>query len=672
MKKLVISLVVIASLILPFPSSIFAYQGGLLEGKTLQVGANINTPLSETDVVTDGNEETFYELGPSTTELNVEDHVFYVFKSNHRITGYQLKGEPITGGASDYWSIAYYNAAGNLIGGDTINARHDGVKVNRAAVDNVRIISVHPYDRNNKRKLYEFDVFGLDPYPPTTPTGVVADAGDGYITIHWNEHQESDVIGYHIYRENQKLNEQLITDHFYQDKDLINGVTYTYRVSAVDSSENESGRSTPISAVPGLPPDVPTGLKINPGDRELQITWDSNHEHNIVGYNIYRNGVKINVIPIDKNSHIDQGLINFEIYQYQISAVNTYNKESELSDIVVGMPEDPDVTPPDVPVALSGSPGDGEAILTWTANFENDLAGYNLYRDGVKVNSSLITTTEYTDTGLQNKTAYTYEITAVDSSGNESTKSAAVTVVPIQSPIPKNLTTRTGDRRIIVNWQTVDDATEYNVYRNGELVATVTNPPYYDTAADQGVTYIYYVTSLLNGEESERSNTAEGIYGQVIEYPAEHTTLPGVGNLITTAWNFIKRFNIIIILILSLLFVPVIIGFIHWLITQTNQKRANAELYRIMRDGRGDDQQRILERLAEQDRRHIEEIKKMRESPISDREREKRMKEITKEQRRLTVQVVREHRESRKSRESGGVREMRSQRPGRGVRDGRR
>lgn len=73
--------------------------------------------------------------------------------------------------------------------------------------------------------------------------------------------------------------------------------------------------------------------------------------------------------------------------------------------------------------------------LTWVASTSPDVAGYNMYRapDGVtwrKINSGgLIASTLYSDSSGANNTTYYYAASSVNTSGRESTKSAAVPVV---------------------------------------------------------------------------------------------------------------------------------------------------------------------------------------------------------------------------------------------------
>jgi hypothetical protein len=85
-----------------------------------------------------------------------------------------------------------------------------------------------------------------------------------------------------------------------------------------------------------------------------------------------------------------------------------------------------DVFPPATPTGLQAvySAGEQKTIdLTWAPNTDADLAGYNVYRGGVKVNTDLVKTPTYRDP-VAGPGEYTYAVTAVDLRGNESAKSA--------------------------------------------------------------------------------------------------------------------------------------------------------------------------------------------------------------------------------------------------------
>ncbi len=92
----------------------------------------------------------------------------------------------------------------------------------------------------------EAEIKYVDRFPPPAPTEVVALAETGSVRIVWRASSAPDLGGYLVYRRQgaagdfRKLTEQPITDLQYQDMSVARGATYTYRVTAVDKSGNES------------------------------------------------------------------------------------------------------------------------------------------------------------------------------------------------------------------------------------------------------------------------------------------------------------------------------------------------------------------------------------------------------------------------------------------------
>jgi dipeptidyl aminopeptidase/acylaminoacyl peptidase len=93
--------------------------------------------------------------------------------------------------------------------------------------------------------------------PPQKPTNVsITPVPEGRaLTICW-ENAGSNVVGYNIYRSTtpgnhyERINTALITDLCFLDDDLVNGTTYYYVVTAVDSLGNESVYSEQAFAIP--------------------------------------------------------------------------------------------------------------------------------------------------------------------------------------------------------------------------------------------------------------------------------------------------------------------------------------------------------------------------------------------------------------------------------------
>jgi len=98
-----------------------------------------------------------------------------------------------------------------------------------------------------------------------------------------------------------------------------------------------------------------------------------------------------------------------------------------------------DTTHPSKPLGFTGSPSESAINLSWAANPENDLAGYNIYRSTssganyTKINSLILTNTNYQDTNIQSGTTYYYVVTAIDNLGNESIYSGEVSINTINS-----------------------------------------------------------------------------------------------------------------------------------------------------------------------------------------------------------------------------------------------
>jgi len=82
-----------------------------------------------------------------------------------------------------------------------------------------------------------------------------------------------------------------------------------------------------------------------------------------------------------------------------------------------------DTQPPSAPGNLTATAVSSSQInLSWTASTDNvGVAGYDVYRNGVKVGST--TSTSYSDTGLAASTTYSYFVKARDAAGNESAAS---------------------------------------------------------------------------------------------------------------------------------------------------------------------------------------------------------------------------------------------------------
>ncbi|MCB9915577.1 MAG: S8 family serine peptidase [Planctomycetes bacterium] len=96
---------------------------------------------------------------------------------------------------------------------------------------------------------------GGDVTPPAAPTGLAATAGDGSVSLDWNDNGEADLAGYRVWRSTTSGGgytavSGLLAASAYVDPTVTNGVTYFYVVTAEDASTNVSGNSQQVSATP--------------------------------------------------------------------------------------------------------------------------------------------------------------------------------------------------------------------------------------------------------------------------------------------------------------------------------------------------------------------------------------------------------------------------------------
>lgn len=197
----------------------------------------------------------------------------------------------------------------------------------------------------------------------------------------------------------------------------------------------------PLAAQDLTAPTIPSAdIMVTPesdptlGRYNLIFSWTPNSESDLAGYHVYLSGIKLTRTPIQQTSYkIFKGQAQTN-YNLAITAVDYSGNESAPRTFTGTT--DMDTTAPSAPSGLTAeSAGSGNIHLKiGTRSQGEDVAGYNYYMNGVKVNS-LPAGTPYVVTGLTNGTAHTFEVAGVDRAGNESFKSSAVKAVPINQTV---------------------------------------------------------------------------------------------------------------------------------------------------------------------------------------------------------------------------------------------
>lgn len=159
------------------------------------------------------------------------------------------------------------------------------------------------------------------------------------------------------------------------------------------------------------------------------------------------------------------------------------------------------------PTGLVAELNGRSAILTW--DVVEGATSYNVYLDGNKISTDMITTQPYTVDGLSAETEYCFTVTANNLISESShSEEACVTTGAKELPeVPNLLSISVNTTTITLTWEASAGATSYNVYRDGVQIQTgITELTYSDSGLTEEMRYCYSVTAVNSDGESELSD----------------------------------------------------------------------------------------------------------------------------------------------------------------------
>ncbi len=209
----------------------------------------------------------------------------------------------------------------------------------------------------------------------------------------------------------------------YADKTVVIGV----RVHGPSGQDDGWSRLISLEVKPVLA--APRDLKAANARDAVHLQWTASAPE----FRIFRK------LPADTDwsqigdstqSSFDDKTIEFgNVFQYRVESVRKTGdiwQESDPSEAISWTPKDE--FPPAVPTGLATIAGTRTIEMSWDRVADGDLAGYRVYRNGVKVAEGL-QTTSYSDKDVVVGGKYSYQVSAVDQAGNESGKSVAADAV---------------------------------------------------------------------------------------------------------------------------------------------------------------------------------------------------------------------------------------------------
>ena len=287
-----------------------------------------------------------------------------------------------------------------------------------------------------------------------------------------------------------------------EETDLAAGTTYAYRVRAVDNQgttteddardDDVSGdeRVTGTVTVGTNPPEsltvaaVANDAETDVREDQTQLTLSWTAPSGVTGITGYQYRVRASGDGDDDWSgwtaagtatpYVVEDLGAGITYEFQVRAELGSGFSTE-STSAYGTTADPPKKPSQ-PTGLRATPGDEQVTLTWNDPDESSISGY-LYLQSTDGGTSYneiradeippgqaATTTEYTVTGLQNDTTYTFQIKA-DNAAGPSEASESVTVTPRKKrPRPQlppaavtGLRAETVEEGYLLTWDALQD-----------------------------------------------------------------------------------------------------------------------------------------------------------------------------------------------------------------------
>jgi chitodextrinase len=160
-------------------------------------------------------------------------------------------------------------------------------------------------------------------------------------------------------------------------------------------------------------------------------------------------------------SYADTAVVAGTSYSYQVRAVDAAGNASGLSNTAaINTPPPPDTVAPSAPGGLTARATSPTRVeLSWTSSTDNvRVTKYRVFRNGSASALAELAGTSYADTSVVARTAYSYQVSAVDAAGNTSALSNKVTLTTPANSSPSGEPMPVGD---LAGWRLIfsDDFT---------------------------------------------------------------------------------------------------------------------------------------------------------------------------------------------------------------------
>ncbi len=374
------------------------------------------------------------------------------------------------------------------------------------------------------------------------PAGLKAVAGDGQVTLTWNNPNNPAITGYQI-RQRIYVNgawtkfpkfpkwpniipgsDASTTSHVVSG--LTNGVRYSFQIRWMVGKKG--GKPSEANATPAVPPPPkpgkPTGLRTVAGNNQATLIWDNPNNAAITRYQ-YKQWESVSTergakewtdIPgsnANTTSYVVRGLTNTSvttlIYRFRIRAVAgpSVGPQSSSAGAIIAV----SLAAP----VVTATPGNAQVMLSWS-RITDYITRYQIKQwtgssepaNGWKdIPGSRSSTTSHVVRGLTNGVRYSFRIRAVatchfrgvivSTCSVSGTPSTPVSPTPV--PGKPAVTPMPGDAQVTLSWSNPNDAA-ITRYQIKQWTGSSESGSWTDISGSGSSTTSHVVRGLTNGE----------------------------------------------------------------------------------------------------------------------------------------------------------------------------
>ena len=348
---------------------------------------------------------------------------------------------------------------------------------------------------------------------------------NGGVKLTWSKVKGAEK--YRVYYKGSKGWTRMVdtTSTSYIDKDVSSGKNYTYTVRCINSSatkftsgyDSKGTKATFIAA--------PKITKAESVDGGVKISWSKSS--GAEQYRVYYKGSKgwTRMVDTTSTSYIDKDVSSGKNYTYTVRCINSsatkftsgYDSKGTKATFIAA------------PKITKAESVDGGVKISWSKS--SGAEQYRVYYKGSKGWTRMVdtTSTSYIDKDVSSGKNYTYTVRCLNKSKNKFTSgydSKGKSIKYVSAPeISKTESTYNS---ITLNWDNVNGAEKYRVYRRGEKgwsrLFDTTSTTFTDTNLYADTEYTYTVRCINSSANKFTSGyNSKGFTVTTLSAPAEHT-----------------------------------------------------------------------------------------------------------------------------------------------------